>query len=353
MMTSEEFWEMADSIRTKEEYLVDDKLRYLQSAPVEHLRDVFVQYRFFTIYYIGDLALLVHKVPFGKLRSVLGEILNDELGLGDWQKAHPYIYDSFLRSIGVDQHTLENSARSENIQLLEELRQLMLTSSAYYAIGLRGMGGECLCQVQLEAMHKNFMNNPYVKDKLPGIDMLFWDIHAGEEDIHHREMMRESLTLMMRENPSAVEEMATGYLKAKKNFDQFWDNIFTATGAGSGHVVTTDEELAVLASVKKICADSKIVAPVHYKDEPNYFGILGGSENRWFLRAFCDATCKSLVTPLPVEQAALLSPGFEVEPAAPVFGKSRVYISGAEDVERLRALVLRSYEAVVGEIPRH
>ena len=82
MMTAEEFWEMADSIRTKEEYLVDDKLRYLQSAPVEHLRDVFVQYRFFTIYYIGDLALLVHKVPFGHLRSVLGEILNDAGSVG-------------------------------------------------------------------------------------------------------------------------------------------------------------------------------------------------------------------------------------------------------------------------------
>lgn len=353
MMTAEEFWEMADSIRTKEEYLVSEKLRYLQSAPVEHLRDVFVQYRYFTIYYIGDLALLVHKVPFGRLRSVLGEILNDELGLGDYQKAHPFIYDNFLRSIGVDQKTLDDSARHENIQLLEELRQLMLTASPAYAVGLRGMGGECLCQVQLEAMHKNFMHNPYVKDKLSNIDMVFWDIHAGEEDIHHREMMRDSLTLMMKESPESVDEMAKGYLKAKKNFDQFWDNIFTATGAGSGHIVTTDEELAVLAQVKKVCADSKIVAPVHYKDEPNYFGILGGGDNRWFLRAFCDGPRKSLVTPLPVEQAELLSPGFEVEAAAPVFGRSRVYFNGAADIEKLRVLVLRSFEASCGALPRN
>ncbi|GEM_PF-6135702 len=349
-MTPEQFWEMADSIRTKEEYLVDEKLRYLESAPIEHLRDVFIQYRFFTIYYIGDLALLVHKVPFGKLRSVLGEILNDELGLGDWKEAHPKIYDNFLVSIGIDAGTLDGAARSENIRLLEELRQLMLTSSYPYAVGLRGMGGECLCQVQLEAMHNNFIKNPYVKDKLPKIDMAFWDIHAGEEDIHHREMMRDSLTEMMREWPEAVDEMASGYLKAKRNFDMFWDNIFAAAGAGSGAVVTTDEELEVLASVKKICADSRIHAPVHYKDEPNYFSILGGEDQRWFLRAFCDTPRKSLVTPLPVEQAEFLSPGFDVEAAAPVFGKSRVYFSGPNDLDKLRALILRSYESVVRPI---
>ena len=65
------------------------------------LRQVCTQYRFFTIDYISDLALLLAKLPFGGLRSLLSQILAEELGEGDAAKAHPEIYDRFLASIGV------------------------------------------------------------------------------------------------------------------------------------------------------------------------------------------------------------------------------------------------------------
>lgn len=66
-----EFWEMAESERTLAEYRVNANLRYLRSASPETLRKIFVQYRFFTLYYITDLALLVSRLPFGALRSGL------------------------------------------------------------------------------------------------------------------------------------------------------------------------------------------------------------------------------------------------------------------------------------------
>jgi hypothetical protein len=348
-MTREEFWKMADSARTKEEYLVDQKLQYLQTASIETLRQVFVQYRFFTIYYIADLALLIFKVPFGKLRSVLGEILNDELGNTAEKRAHPYSYDICLRSIGVADDEMEGMANLPNITILNELRERMLADSPAYAIGLRGMGGECLCQVQLEAMHTNFLKNPYVAANQGKIDMAFWDIHAGAEDIHHREMMHDALDQVMRQHPEWIGDMAAGYWRAKRNFDFFWDNIFKAASAPPPEVVTTPDELAVFEAVRELCADSPFSArhQVQYKDSINFFSINLGTPESWFLLAFCDTAQKELTTRLSVERATELAPGFAVLPSNELFGKSRVLFDDPRDLGRLRRLTTVAYEEQV------
>src|SRR3954470_15385750 len=82
-LTPETFWQLADDSKMLAEYKVDRNLRYLRTAPPEILKRIFVQYRFFTLYYITDLALLVAKLPFGSLRSCLAEFLSEELGDGD------------------------------------------------------------------------------------------------------------------------------------------------------------------------------------------------------------------------------------------------------------------------------
>jgi len=83
---------------------------------------------------------------------------------------------------------------------------------------------------------------------------------------------------------------------------------------------------------------------VQYQDAVYYFGINIGAPDRWFLRAFCDTRRHSVVTRLPVEQAAMLSPGFEVEAVPAVFGTSRVYFNTSKDLEKLRALVFSAYQ---------
>jgi len=229
----QEFWLMADNARTQTEYLADGKLQQLQHAPLDVLKRVFVQYRYFTIFYISDLALLVYRLPFGKLRSLLADFLNDELGNGQHRHAHQQIYDDFLLSLGVREDELEATANQTNLRLLGEIRELVMNESPWYAVGLRGMGGECLCQVYLAAMHAHFIRNPEIVAMRDRLDWRFWDIHTGEIDIAHRESLRAALMEAVEADPAALEGLVGGYRTSKGVFDRFWDNIFEAAGVRS------------------------------------------------------------------------------------------------------------------------
>ncbi|WP_434390263.1 iron-containing redox enzyme family protein [Melittangium boletus] len=226
----EEFWRMADNARTQTEYLADRKLQSLAHMPLDVLKKVFVQYRYFTLFYISDLALLVYRLPFGNLRSLMADFLNDELGNGQHTQAHQRLYDDFLVSLGIPREELEKNAHPGNLQLLGEMSDLVMKASPWYAVGLRGMGGECLCQVYLAAMHTHFMKNPAIQALADRMDPRFWDIHTGEVDIEHRERLRAALMAAVDEDPSALEGLVGGYRKSKGVFDRFWDNIFEAAG---------------------------------------------------------------------------------------------------------------------------
>ena len=117
----------------------------------------------------------------------------------------------------------------------------------------------------------------------------------------------------------------------------------TTAKEGAG-VVTTDEELEIFRIVSRLCEESSIKGSIKYKDTVSYFGINIGVVTRWFLRVFTNGPRKSLVTRLPIEQAALLAPGFQVEATPESMGKSRIFFNVASDIERLRALVIIAYE---------
>jgi hypothetical protein len=113
---------------------------------------------------------------------------------------------------------------------------------------------------------------------------------------------------------------------------------------GSAQIETTELELEIFRIVQKLCDESSLKQAINYKDSVGYFGINLGKVRAWFLRVFTNGKKKSVVTRLPVEQASLLAPGFEVDAAPEVFGKSRVYFNAPSDLEKLRALVLVAYE---------
>ncbi|NTX08212.1 type I restriction endonuclease [Myxococcus sp. CA040A] len=113
---------------------------------------------------------------------------------------------------------------------------------------------------------------------------------------------------------------------------------------GVAQVETTEVELEIFRIVQRMCSESALRQSISYKDSTTYFGINLGKVTSWFLRAFTNGKKKSLVTRLPLEQAAMLSPGFEVESAPDGIGKSRVYFNAATDIEKLRSLVLVAYE---------
>jgi len=111
-------------------------------------------------------------------------------------------------------------------------------------------------------------------------------------------------------------------------------------------IVTTPEELEAFEIVRRICGDSNtpVKLPVQYRDAVNYFGINIGSQRKWFMRLFFDGRRKSIVTRIPLDRAAPLVPGFEIESTPENIGKSRVYVGSLKDLERLRPLVLMAYE---------
>ncbi len=226
MSTMSTFWELADATRVQTEYIADRRLKWMQTAPLSSVQRVLSQYRFFTIYYISDLALLVHRLPFSRIRSLLAEFLNDELGNSDAELSHPQLYDSFLLSIGVERSSFEGCAYRENIALLEEISTLMATESPEQGVGLRGLGGECLCQLYLEAMHGYFSKNPAIEAMADRIDWRFWNIHAGELDISHRVRLREAIDRAIATSPRVERDICTGYEKSKGAWEAFWDNIF-------------------------------------------------------------------------------------------------------------------------------
>ena len=226
MVTRDQFWDLTNSTRIEAEYMVDDKLKYLQSASPETLRRILREYRFFIKYYINDLGILLYRVPFNQFKCLVAEIAADELGDSP-EKTHLQLWDNFLVSIGVDRAELDQSAHPENIALLEGLSELMMTENFMYGIGLRGMGAECLCQLYLSASYKHLMQNPYIQDNKDNIDWLFWEIHTGEVDIHHGEIVRDAIA-----DPALVPPLAQGYNKGKEVWDRFWDNLYRSTNYG-------------------------------------------------------------------------------------------------------------------------
>lgn len=221
------FWQFADEAKEATKALAGQKMQALEGLPLDALQRFCTQYRFFTIDYIGDLALLVAKLPFGGLRSLLSRILAEELGDGAAERAHPEVYDRFLASIGVPSEQLER-ALPENRAILAALTEELKQRGPAFGVGLRGMGGECLCQTYLAVMFEHLRVHPYLREHAHRIDWEFWTIHAGEQDILHGELTRQAIDDYLRQEPGGLPELAQGYERSITAWNRFWENIFEA-----------------------------------------------------------------------------------------------------------------------------
>src|SRR4051794_22779551 len=94
-VSADTFWTIADRIQADALNHAKDLFAFVERADSTTLRSILIQYRYFTVYYIPDLSLLIARLKNGKLRSFLADILFDELGRGDSTRAHPRLYDDF------------------------------------------------------------------------------------------------------------------------------------------------------------------------------------------------------------------------------------------------------------------
>jgi len=119
-------------------------------------------------------------------------------------------------------------------------------------------------------------------------------------------------------------------------------------GNEDAKIETTAEELEAFEKIKSIAEQSTNYAlEVKYKDVVSYFGINVGKSTWWFLRLYLSPKKKSFVTRLPVDEVKKLSLNFEVQEMSSSLGdaKSKVIISSVSDLDLLRDLILKCYEA--------
>jgi len=184
----EAFWDRAAISKLEAKFAVANEMAALPRLPIQQLRSIVFQYRYFTQAFVTDLALLVARCPEGRLRSLIGQLVNEELGSGDPEAAHLRLYDRFLESIGA----VDLDAGADELctrihprvrELLADLRDRTVNNSTFYAIGMRGMGGECVCGVYFSVMYIHLRKHPFIVEHESRIDWRFWDIHAGHADV--------------------------------------------------------------------------------------------------------------------------------------------------------------------------
>jgi hypothetical protein len=213
----EAFWARAALGKLEAKFAIAKEMDALPRLPIDALRAIALQYRYFTQLFVADLARLVVRCPESRLRSLLGQLVNDELGSGDPALAHLQLYDRFLESIGALDRDATGDARAARIhpkvrELLAELSTRTAERSVFYAIGLRGMGGECVCGVYFHVMHAHLRKHPFVVEREAAIDWRFWDIHAGHADVEHDRLVRTAVAELLDGLPrAAVDEVAAGY----------------------------------------------------------------------------------------------------------------------------------------------
>lgn len=226
--TMDQFWQLADDSKLVSQYDADEKIAFLKFASVEEVRRICLQYRYFVLRYPDNLALVISKMPKGELKSLLCDILSEEMGMGDVKESHSTWYDSFLRSLGVSENDLKESLYTENKIILDETTRRCRDESFAHCIGMVGMGGECLCQIYLSQMYKNLRQNSEVRKIEDRVDWLFWDFHSGDDDIEHRMQMRDRIGALVM-NEKGVEDLTDGYIYAKKSWDKLWENNYMKT----------------------------------------------------------------------------------------------------------------------------
>lgn len=278
------FWTLADDLQRQTVDHAGALFAFVETASPPRLFSLLAEYRSFTDYYIADIALLIARLPPGRMRSFLADILFDELGSGDAAQAHPQLYDDFLASLRIEHPPHQRLPLAANLSLLDAARAALVApgASAAYGVGLRGMGGECVCQVYLARLHEHLVRNPYIREHHDRIDWIFWDLHVGEHDIAHREKLRaligEQIGGM---DAGSVAELERGYRDSMAAWQSFWGHIHAMATAPEPDAIARGPAEAANAGNAEI-AQFHLAIGVHDLQQARafYCDVLGAGQGR-------------------------------------------------------------------------
>lgn len=120
-----------------------------------------------------------------------------------------------------------------------------------------------------------------------------------------------------------------------------------AAAESKARTITTAEELTAFEKIQTIIKTSKRYKfEIQYKNTVNYFGINLGKVKWWFLRLYLTPTKKAFIARLSINEVKSLASGFLVQEATAPTGEawSKITISSVDDLDRLRTVLIRSYE---------
>jgi hypothetical protein len=244
-MGLDEFWRVAARERLTAQFALSQEMQLVEQIGIDAVRQILFQYRYFTLAFTTDISILIGRCPPSSLRTLLGALLHDELGRGNPELAHPALYDRFLVSLGAIRAaeadaTLDDRMSDDVRVILADLHRNTCDAGLSYAIGLRGMGGECVCGVYFVELYRRIVRHPSIMSRFAEIDWTFWDIHAGHADAEHDVATRAAVAAFAAEGRLDIAQLAAGYEHGIASWNRFWRGLYrtyvapTHVGATTG-----------------------------------------------------------------------------------------------------------------------
>ncbi|NEO53669.1 MAG: iron-containing redox enzyme family protein [Okeania sp. SIO3B5] len=226
------FWQALESNKFSGNPAFDPRLQSLRNISLPELIKVLEQYSYVTKIHAQSLNYVCNVIKPGKLKFLLDEIYFEETGDGNPNNSHYNLLKKFL--FGLNEAfggtMLTNTINPQVDALIENYENDLKTHPAYVAIGMAGMGTECICGPILEEIWAQIQGRKDLEDVLPKLNLEFWGIHTGEIDHSHAVRMRNAIDGEVGDSEEFANQILQGYQLSVK----FWDdllNIFVTISA--------------------------------------------------------------------------------------------------------------------------
>lgn len=225
-MNSTEFWEWVEATKKEAEVNMPKKFEWLSHASEAGIQRAITQFYPFIWHYTYDLSEIVGRLPHSPLRTLVAQILSEELGDGNYAFCHLEMWRSFIYSMGVNKDVdVDSLIDPKVLKIISEQSNIIRNVNVDEALGLRGIIGECVCETYLKALHTNIIKNPAWHKYGNKIDNTFWDIHLNGGDEHHNQLIIQGVSNYVAGDESKLKDIEKGYIAAMDIWQRYWDTI--------------------------------------------------------------------------------------------------------------------------------